>query len=255
MSKIYFNFIFLSTISFGQIGINKEASSPLDIKKSTINIPPITIKNNSNVKTFEIGTDNSLYFKNRLNINNTPGENENVLISNGANQSPKWDNPNQSNINKDINRYVLTIFYGEKIDNTPTFSNNANTDYRLQFFNNETFFLKDEYLEISTFENGRAYKILKEGIYDIIVTANVKTEEANANTIVDITTANYLQKSAGSISTLDPNFSTITIGSTRYLKKDEYIYLDLISDSNWKFDFISVLINYSNKTTIPNETP
>lgn len=244
----------ITAFSFGQVGINNNSpEANLDIKQLNNENNKAFILKNSNLETIsEIDYDGSLFFRRGLRSNENFGTDKQILVSQGDNKYPIWTNIENTKINIYNKHYIKTVFFGYNINS----SSYTNGDHYLSFSESDvlirtTFNTGNGNLEyITRSQNPEvypSYKVNKKGIYDIILTAIISPNNPNSELYAEVNLGGFIQFAQDNRETneLASNKKYITYTSTCALEENDDIYFKISSNSDWRFDNLYVIINYT----------
>lgn len=243
MKKLLYLISWMPAISMAQVGINAPApSAALDIisKNNTNLTQALLINDNTHSPIMNVADNGNVYFKGSLSTNGNAGTDDLVLKSNGTNSSPQWT---QSGLTS-LDNYVLLAYNG--YSNTATSYFVANAVERLNFTNANI-----TSSDVGTWNTTtKEYTVAKSGIFDVVVNTEISTQTDNASRTSEIflQMGTYKQGSIGHRVVGSLRNSHLSTKASRYLTAGEKIYITVKSTINWRFDKVSININYSEKT-------
>ncbi|MFV0208182.1 hypothetical protein OBK13_03090 [Empedobacter falsenii] len=248
IKKIVFISVFslLPGVIFSQVGINtKTPSATLDIvtKDKLATTEALKAINNTN-KFFKIYNNGNVNFNNLLYLNSNQGNVDYVLTSQGSNTAPIWTDILKST----LSNYVVIGYNGSKETQTAneTFSAEESTAIS---FKGTTNISSTDIGEWNTAYN--VYTVKKSGIYEIIVhlKSHTTTNQENRSGMMMIHMGVFKQLFKGS-NIVENRFTTNFTGKvSRYLETGTQIKVSSYLSSKWRYDFASININYSPKTS------
>lgn len=250
--KLYFIFL-IPSVMFGQIGVNNDnPSALLDIIK-TSNKSSILITNKASDKIIEIDTNNNLFLKGALLINNNniqnPGKPGQVLVSKGDGIQPEWLDVNKSV----ISNYMTSLLFGSFNPDQSRNIKKENTEYALSFTNNELINNTDFNYIIPSLNTSidntsigyNLFTVQEEGVYQVVINGFIDIENINNSTngLLTLNLGDYSQLVG---STIVGNKLQFIIQVIKKLEANQKIYTTINSNSSWRFSEFDMLITYVN---------